>query len=515
MWHLDVSSLVQAVSVGLLSVAVAGVSVAAADSSPAVSPPPSPAATAEAPNLQPALAAYVPVLRFWSPERDISMPDLRAAIEGRNPDFHKVLLAADDPAALWVALDVTPAETTRTASVAEVERAVDGSRRVLGLLPAAEVGPDLRALGVDGLTLFGSGRLDDLSSWPLTTGAADGVAGFDPTRTWTLAAGGDVMLDREVYRKSVTQKKGPDYPWNGGFAEITSRTCCTVDGGPAITTNRVGPRGLVRKLLSAADIAIVNHEGPAPNDHSYHPGGFTFTFDPALLEGVANAGVDIVSLANNHIRNAGSKGVLETIRNLRKWGVRSMGAGKDPEAARKPACFDQHDVRVCFLGYNAINTAVHAVSDQRAGAAELVIRDIRADIKQLRRDGADVIAVLPHWGPEYVTRVTSQQRNQARAMVRAGADVVLGAHSHVTGPVEFIDDAPVLYSMGDLIFDLSRFEATEVGVIAELTFHGDTLVQLELHPTVIVDRSQVNLLDRERDGNVVINRMRQASKRLD
>ena len=93
-------------------------------------------------------------------------------------------------------------------------------------------------------------------------------------------------------------------------------------------------------------------------------------------------------------------------------------------------------------------------------------------------------------------------------MVRAGADVVLGAHSHVTGPIEFIDGVPVLYSMGDLIFDLPRFEATEEGVIAELTFHGADLAQVELHPTVIVDRSQVNLLDRDGDGEVVIRRMR-------
>jgi poly-gamma-glutamate capsule biosynthesis protein CapA/YwtB (metallophosphatase superfamily) len=100
-------------------------------------------------------------------------------------------------------------------------------------------------------------------------------------------------------------------------------------------------------------------------------------------------------------------------------------------------------------------------------------------------------------------------------MVNAGADVVLGAHSHVTGPVEFIDGVPVLYSMGDLIFDLPRFEATEEGVIAELTFNGTELAQLELHPTVIVQRSQVNLLDRATDGDVVIRRMRAASRRLD
>ncbi len=484
----------------LLLLAVAGAPVSAQE------PSASPEATAEVGGV-----AFVPVLRFWASERDIALDEVRAAIEGRSEAWDRVVVAADDPSGLWATLEVTPAGSVRAGSVEEVHAAVEGSRRTLGLVPAGRVRPDVRALSVDGIGLFGKRRLEDLVAWPLL---AEGPGEFDPRATWTLVAGGDVMLDREPYRKSVIEGKGADYVWDGGYARITSRTCCTKDGGPAIATRRVGPRGAVRKLLASADIAIVNHEAPAPNDHSYHPGGFIFTVDPDLLEGVANAGIDAVSLANNHIRNAGSKGVLETIRNLRQAGVRSFGAGADEKRARKPACFDQAELRVCFLGYDAINTAVHAVSDARAGAAELKTRDVRVDIRKLYRDGADVIVVWPHWGPEYVTRITAQQRRQARAMVRAGADVVLGAHSHVTGPLEFIDGVPVLYSMGDLIFDLPRFEATEEGVLVELTFHDSELAQVELHPTVIVDRAQLNLLRRDGDGEVVMRRMRAASKKL-
>jgi poly-gamma-glutamate synthesis protein (capsule biosynthesis protein) len=455
--------------------------------------------------------AFVPVLRFWSPERDIALEEVRSAIEGRSDRYSSVVIGAEDPAALWDALGVTPAASVRSASVDEVRAAVEGSRKTVGLLPAGQVGPDVRALAVDGVGLFGSDRVRQLGTWPLL---AAGSELFDPEQTWTIMAGGDVMLDREPHRKSVIEGRGPDFPWSGGFAEITARTCCTVDGGPAIAVRRVGPRGAVRELLSSADIAIVNHEAPAPDEPLYHASGLVFNVDPAMLPGVADAGVDVVSLANNHIRNAGSEGVRDTIRNLRAAGIRTFGAGRDPARARKPACFEQAELQVCLLGYNAINTVSHAVSDTRAGAAELVADDVRSDIRALRRGGADVIVVWPHWGPEYVTRVVPQQRRQARAMVKAGADVVLGAHSHVTGPLEFIDGVPVAYSMGDLIFDLPRFEATEEGVLVELTFHGADLAQLELHPTVMVDRAQVNLLRRDGDGGVVIARMRKASKQL-
>ena len=73
---------------------------------------------------------------------------------------------------------------------------------------------------------------------------------------------------------------------------------------------------------------------------------------------------------------------------------------------------------------------------------------------------------------------------------------------------------PVLYSMGNFIFDLTRFEATLEGVIVELTFHGRQLLQVDLHPTVLIDLAQPNLLDPDRDGRVVLKRMEKASKGL-
>jgi poly-gamma-glutamate capsule biosynthesis protein CapA/YwtB (metallophosphatase superfamily) len=475
--------------------------------------------------------AFVPVQRFWSARRDISFEEVRAAVGGESNTFSRVLVAVEDPAGLWATLGVAPADSTTTATLEEIGAAVDRSRHVLGLVPLDKVRPDLRALSVDGRSLFGGTRNDDLSDWPLTAqpapsdlavderpGATAEASAYAPGHeapTWTLAAAGDVMLDREVYRQAILLDRGPDHPWDGGFAEISSRTCCTVDGGNAIETKRVGPRGAVRDLLSSADVAVVNHEGPAPDDSSYHPSGLVFTFDPALLEGVAASGIDIVSLANNHIRNAGSSGVLQTMRNLRTADLRSVGAGADADQARKARCLDRAGVRLCFLAYDAINTVVHAATLDRPGAAELQLPYVRRDIRRARRDGADVIAVLPHWGTEYTTRVTPQQRRWARSMVQAGADIVLGAHSHVVGPVEFIDGVPVLYSLGDFLFDLPRFESTEEAVIAELTFDGSRLAQLELHPTVIVDRSQVALLDPAEDGAIVLERMRAASKRLD
>ena len=124
---------------------------------------------------------------------------------------------------------------------------------------------------------------------------------------------------------------------------------------------------------------------------------------------------------------------------------------------------------------------------------------------------------MPHWGPEYSLAVNPQQRRDAAAMVAAGADVILGSHSHMTGPVEAINrptDGPVFvaYSLGDLLFDLNYNELTQEGVVANLTYVGRRLVQVDLDPTMMVDHSQVNLLDPAGDGRVVLNRIHTASK---
>ncbi len=499
-------SVVRAVGLGLLLV-VLSAPLSMAQQAPVPEP-----AVARTSGSEP-LVPFVPVRRFWSPQRDISIEGVMAAVEGRSEDFKRVVVATDDADRLWAALGVAPAGTTTAVrTVKEVKQALHRSKRTLGLVPAARTHASMRALSVGGRALFGAERIRDLGSWPLFGVDVGQPRVLDPARVWTLVAGGDVMLDREPHRQSLILDKGVGYVWDGGFAEISSRTCCTADGGPAITTTRVpGTTGAVRRLLSSADLAVVNLEAPAPNRSSYHPSGLLFNVDPRMLHGLAGAGVDAVSLANNHIRNAGSTGVTQTVLNARKAGLVSFGAGVDEERARRPRCFEMGGRQACLLGYNEVDAATNAVRPGRAGAAELISAEVTADIRAARRAGANVIVVWPHWGAEYVTTTEAKQRRWAREMVRAGADVVLGNHSHVVGPISFIDGAPVLYSLGNLVFDLPRFESTEQGVLAELTFHGARLLQVELHPTVVHERAQLNLLERNGDGAVVIERMRQAS----
>lgn len=449
-----------------------------------------------------ASVAVVPVVGFWSKRRGISGAQLDAALNGTSKTYRRVLVAGALPGA-------TPATPK------EIRAAVNADTRTLGLLPVGEVTPDVRALSLDGFDLFGNDRLRDIAAWPLLAAPAPGTdpPPYDPAGTWTLVAGGDVMLDRSIYKRAVRQGKGADYPWDGGFAEITGTRCCTAAGGRLPVVKRAGRAGAVRALFQDADLALVNLEGPAINAFRWHPKGLTFTFDPALLQGLRNAGVDVVTIANNHIGNAGPGGVTETIRHLDKLGIAHVGAGRDARSARLPAWFDVAGQRVALFGYDAVRPAYNATA-KRAGSAGLVSARYRADIGAARDAGADVVVVLPHWGVEYRAAPTSRQRAHARALATAGATVILGSHSHWAGAMELVEGRPVLYSLGDLVFDLTRSEETVEGFIVEITFVGARPAQIDLHPTVMVDLVQPNLLAPAGDGTVVTKRMREASDAL-
>ena len=87
-------------------------------------------------------------------------------------------------------------------------------------------------------------------------------------------------------------------------------------------TRRTGNAGAVRDLLSSADLTVANFENPAPDAFRYHTQGTVFSADPKLIAGLKNAGIDYVSLGNNHIRDAGAEGLLQTLTNLDKYGIR-------------------------------------------------------------------------------------------------------------------------------------------------------------------------------------------------
>jgi poly-gamma-glutamate synthesis protein (capsule biosynthesis protein) len=335
---------------------------------------------------------------------------------------------------------------------------------------------------------------------------------FDPAASWTIVAGGDIMLDRGVAQTLTIKKKGADFAFDGGTAEITG-TCkdCSPLGWDTPYTKRTGNAGAVRELIKSADVAIANFENPAPDTFRYHTSGTTFSANPKLIAGLANAGIDWVGIANNHIRDAGGNGILQTIANLKRYGIVSSGAGKNLAAARKPAILDVRGTKVAFLAYDTI-AKTYAATAARAGSAQLTAAAVKADVAAARKAGAQVVIVFPHWGTEYDATPFAGQRKLAEAAIDAGADMVIGNHAHWAGAVEVYKGKPIWYALGNFVFDQTWSIPTMEGITLELTFRGSTLVQARMRPHIILDKAQPNFLDPAGDGKVVLGQVYDASR---
>ena len=480
-----------------------------------------PVASAAQPVASAALAdvPIVPVISFRSTPTATTREEVAAVLAGTSDRYVALELVADEADAILHALGVDrPNDKTRLVLAPDAAKLSDdlatNSKR-LAFLRADVVGPEVRALAWGDTALFGVGRVNDLGDWPLSARLPPPAAAdvFDPSATWTLFAGGDIMLDRGVYETLRVKGKGADFPFDGGTADITGRTCCSAFGWKVPTTRRTGNAGAFRELIKGADIAIANFENPAPDNPRWHTKGTVFSADPTLIDGLANAGIDYVSLANNHIRDAGGQGLLQTIENIEQRGIKVSGAGKDLAAARRPAIMEAGGVKVAILAYDAIAGKYHATAT-RIGSAPLQARLVKADVAAARKAGADIVIVFPHWGTEYDPTPFASQQKLARMIIDAGADMVIGNHAHWAAAMEIYQGKPIWYALGNFVFDQTWSEPTMEGITLELTFRGKELAQVRIRPHIILDKAQPNFLDPAGAGKVVMGQVFSASKGL-
>jgi poly-gamma-glutamate synthesis protein (capsule biosynthesis protein) len=492
--------------------------------SPSVAPSSAPAAGASAepiasptPGVTLADVAIVPVTNFRSGRATVQASDVRA-IPGGNGTYGSLVLVESDADATLAAIGITRedlGDALVTVPTAGKLRAwLPKHRTALAFLRASEVDESVRALAWGDTALFGVDRVRSLDAWPLVARlpVADGATTYDPGTAWTMVAGGDILLDRGV--ALAIKASGVNFPFNGGTVDITG-ICkdCSPFGWDLPYTKRTGSKGAVRDYIAGADVAIANFENPAPNRFRFHGSGTIFSANPAYIKGLQAAGIDWVSLANNHIGDAGRAGMLQTIRNVDKYDIAHSGLGKDAKAAHRAALLTVGGTTIGLLGYDAI-AATYAAGPSTPGSARLTKAALKTDIRAARKAGADLVVVMPHWGIEYRSTPFPQQQALARYAIDAGADMVIGNHAHWAGAMEVWDGKPIWYALGNFVFDQTWSIPTMEGITLELTFNGTDLVQARMRPHLILDRAQPNFLDPLGDGRTVLSQIFRASKGL-
>ncbi len=294
----------------------------------------------------------------------------------------------------------------------------------------------------------------------------------------TIAFGGDTMLGRLVAERIA--ERGPDSIWGNILRDLWSADLLCVNLECALTTRNAPWLDGQRKA-------------------------FYFGADPRAVEALHIAGVDLVSLANNHVLDFREAGLRETIATLDAAGIAHAGAGSDLAAAACPARIDADGLRVAVVAFTdhpdewAAGPAA-GINHVRisAGADDLAV--VRRGLLAAR-EGADLVVLSLHWGPNMRERPSPEFRQFAREAVESGADIVWGHSAHVVQGMEFHRGRPILYDTGELVDDYAVDPdlRNDLGALFLLRVRPGSIEEVSFVPLRIADMRVSRLDGAERE----------------
>lgn len=306
-----------------------------------------------------------------------------------------------------------------------------------------------------------------------------------------------------------------------------------------VMINRPDARSMLRhvaEILKGADVAYCNLEGPMCDTGEKHPGKAGISLHlrstPHAADALAEAGIDVVSLANNHALDYGAAGLDQTIKLLGAVRIPHAGAGRDLAAARQPAWLEVNGLRIALLSYTSVCVSPFAATATTPGVAMVRIKTTYAanlrlfqqpgspmltrtvgepdDVAMLIDDvkaakaGADVVIVAWHWGiSERWGKLADYQRELGHAVIDAGANAIMGHHAHMLLGVEFYRGCPIFYSLGNFAFDLDHpyFRRESAIVLCDVSHDG--IANVRLIPILINDHHEPVPVRADGDGQKV------------
>jgi poly-gamma-glutamate capsule biosynthesis protein CapA/YwtB (metallophosphatase superfamily) len=341
---------------------------------------------------------------------------------------------------------------------------------------------DWRRLGQAAGRLRTTDRTDRLDHLPMDTVAVVAADAVGPAVRVATVGGVDPLREPAAY---PIQVEGPEP------GAVTRMTVV----GDIMLGRRVTGQPVLRPTsdrLAAADITVGNLESTLSDAGAPTQGGDSFHAPQEVRRDLRLAGFDAIGLANNHAGDYGEQALVDTVGLLRAGGLATFGAGRDLAEAREPVVVERHGVRFGFTGFNAIGETPEAAPG-RSGALSVSMPPrtgpldrrelgrVLDDVRRLARR-VDAVVVLPHWGEQYTHRPWPVQRRVARALVRAGADLVVGGHPHWVQGAEQVGDALVVHSLGNFVFDMDFMPQTMEGLVLEATFSGGRVVAARFVP---------------------------------
>ena len=243
----------------------------------------------------------------------------------------------------------------------------------------------------------------------------------------------------------------------------------------------------ISEVLSNADYTIANMEGTVGKyNKSKYSGYPQFNCPETILEALKDSGVDFLTLANNHMLDRFFDGIKNTVGWVQQYGFDYVGAYRTQEERNTPTVYEVNGIKIGFVAYTHSTNSIEKLAKgldpgaTQYGVPYIQKADIAADIKRVKDAGAEVVIALPHWGDEYKDQPNGTQVKYAKRLAMAGADIIIGSHSHIVQPMDYVDftdnegkarRAFLMFSMGNFLSDHYKIQGTDCGVVLDFTIN--------------------------------------------
>lgn len=251
--------------------------------------------------------------------------------------------------------------------------------------------------------------------------------------------------------------------------------------------------------MNAADIMLINNEfsystNGSPMDGKY----YTFRANPDRVEILKQMGVDIVTLANNHVYDYGEQAFEDTLTTLDETEIKHVGAGNNLEEAMEPVYYEVDGKTVAFVAASRAekNVLTPEAGEDTSGILYCYDPTLLCEEIAEAKEHSDFVIAYVHWGTEYSNDFDSTQETTGQQYLDAGADVVIGAHPHCLQGIEYYNGKPIVYSLGNFWFNEKRLYTT----LLKLNISGnaqDSQIEVQLVPALQSDYQTTYLSDPE------------------
>jgi hypothetical protein len=256
---------------------------------------------------------------------------------------------------------------------------------------------------------------------------------------------------------------------------------------------------LVEPMVDA-DVVIANGESPLTTSTAkWGPDKpYSYQASPEAARALAEAGITVMGLANNHAMDRGPEGLADTQANLAAAGIASFGAGATIDEARRPLVIDAGERKIAVVGFGEYFGRSSAASARRPGVVVMGPQTIDDAFRRAKDAGADDVVAYVHWGDNY-QEVNDAQRGNAALFAEAGYRMVIGAGPHIAQPMVEVDGMPVMYSLGNFVFGangrFAKFGKPGFGISATTQWLNDGSVKVTMS-CLITDNSLVKFQPR-------------------